>query len=410
MAKPITIRDFQGMQNVKKAEGPPNQPTVILNSFVTPQGRILKKNGNTAFISLSGAHSLSRGCSVMLCVAADVLYRIDSGVAISLGSVTTHGSKMNYVEVNDKVYMSCKGWTGIYDIADEEVTTWGLTIPDKPVITGRGGDLPPGTYSICYTSIDANGQAGGNSEIVQVSFENQTMGIQLVRRPSNCLVWITDTNGGEYYLAGNTSDISTITSPYNSTIPLPSLDVILPPKMTYLHLFAGRIWGCAGEKLYYSEAGIYEWFKNANSFEFSEDITGINSVDGGLYVNSKKADWFLTGTDPLQMQVKKVGNGSIAGAIAYIESRETGESIPVWIEKKGLTVGGQLLMEDKLDIPFVDEGAGLALKQNGINQVLFTLKVSENMATDLDEIFRENRLYQFNLTGSGGLILSGSGV
>jgi len=393
MAKPITISNFKGMGNLPDAGTSPNEPTVILNSFVTPQGRILTKNGYTSFVSLSGAHSLSNDCSVMLCVAADVLYRIDSGVAISLGSVATHGSKMNYVEVNGKVYMSCKGWTGIYDIANKEVTAWGLTIPDKPVITGMDGDLPPGTYSICYTGIDDNGQAGGNSEIVQVSFENQTMGIALVRRPANCLCWMTDTNGGEYYLVGNTSDISTITSPYN-TIPLTSLDVIPPPKMTCLHLFAGRIWGCVEKKLYYSEAGIYEWFKNANSFEFSKDIIGISSVDTGLYISSKDSDWFLSGTDPLRMQINKVGNGSVAGAIAYTEVPELGR-VPVWIGRKGLILGGrQSITENKLDIPFVDEGAGLALKQDGITQVLFTLKVSKNMATDLDDIFEENRLYQ----------------
>lgn len=394
MAKPIIISQFSGMNNVKQADGATNEPSVILNSFATPQGRILKKNGYTSFISLFGSHSLSNNCSVMLCIAADVFYRIDSGVAISLSSVTTHGSKMNYVEVNNKVYMSCKGWNGIYDIVKDEVTPWGLTIPDRPTIIGMDGDIPPGTYSICYTSIDNNGQISGNSEIVQVSFENQTMGISLVRRPLNCLVWMTDTNGGEYYLVGNTTSISSITSVYNA-IPLPSINVIPPPKMTCLHLFAGRIWGCVKKTLYYSEAGIYEWFKNANSFEFSEDIIGLSSIDSGLYVRSKNSDWFLAGTNPLQMQVNRIGNGSVEGAIVYTKSSETGEQIPIWIGRRGLMLGGrQSVTENKLDIPFVDGGAGLSLKQNGINQVLFTLKVSKNMATDLDDIFEENRLYQ----------------
>ena len=402
MPKPIKISNFTGMNNLKQAEGNANEPTVVLNSFITPQGRILKRNGSKLFISLSNAHSLSNNCSIMLCVADDILYRIDSGIAISLGAVTTHGSTMNYVEVNDKLYMSCKGWTGIYDITNDEITLWGLSIPDKPTITGRDGDLPPGTYSLCYTNIDGNGQVGGNSEIVQVSFENQTMGLELIRRPSNCLCWMTDINGGEFFLVGNTSDISTITSPYN-IIPLPSLNVIPPPKMTCLHLFAGRIWGCVKKRLYYSEAGVYEWFKNSNSFDLSENITGISSVSDGLYVHSKKADWFLSGTNPLTMQLRKVGAGSTARAITYIGSQGSGEKIPVWVGKRGLTIGvpqfvegesgGRYPMENKLNIPFVDEGAGLTLKQDGIQQILFTLKVSKNMATDLDDIFQNNCLY-----------------
>jgi len=394
--KPIVINNFTGMNNVKQAEGAPNEPSIVLNSFVTPQGRILKKNGYTPFMSLLGAHSLWAG-TVMLCVAENILYRVDSKTVIPLGSVSKNCPKMYYVEVDGKVYMSCKGWTGIYDIASETVTAWGLTIPEKPTVTGIDGDLPPGTYSICYTAIDANNQISGNSEIVQVSFENQTIGISLVRRPSDCLVWMTDTNGGEYYLVGNTNDISSITSVYNS-IPLPSLDVIPPPRMTNLCLFAGRIWGIVGKKLYYSEAGVYEWFKNSNSFdEFYEVLVGVSVIDSGIYVHSKDTNWVLIGTDPLKMQKKRIGNGTITGTVIYTKMPELGQ-VPVWIGRKGLTIGGQQyvpesLTEEKVDIPFVDEGAGLALKQDGINQLLFTLKVSKNLDTELNDIFDENRLY-----------------
>jgi len=405
MAKPIIIKDFLGMNNVKQSEGEPNEPAIVLNSFVTPQGRILKKNGYTSFVSLAGAHSLYAS-SVMLCVAAETLYRVDNGTATSLCSVNTHGSKMSYVEVNDKIYMSCKGWNGIYDLSTKEVTSWGLTIPDKPTIAGIDGDIPPGTYSICYTAIDDNNQISGNSEIVQVSFENQTMGLSLIRRPLNCLVWMTDTNGGEYYLVGNTTSVSSITSVYNS-IPLLSLDVIPPPKMTNLCLFAGRIWGISGKKLYYSEAGIYEWFKNANSFDFPEELVGVSVIDSGLYVHSKNTDWVLAGTDPLKMQIKRVGNGIVSGTQIYTEAHESGEEgaalrhkrqVPVWIGRRGLTIGGQQsvpesLTEEKLNIPFTDEGAGLSLKQNGINQLLFTLKVSKNLETDLNTIFEDNSLF-----------------
>jgi hypothetical protein len=76
----LKISKFKGMNNVKKAEGDNKEPTVILNSYVTPQGRVLKKTGHQPFATLSGAKNLFGG-SVMLAVAGDRLYQIEGGLA-----------------------------------------------------------------------------------------------------------------------------------------------------------------------------------------------------------------------------------------------------------------------------------------------------------------------------------------
>jgi hypothetical protein len=397
----MIIKEFTGMNNVKQARGEANEPSLVFNSFVSPTKRILKRQGQTKFVDLAGVHSLFGG-SVMLCVAGEKLYEVRKGATVELCSVKTQGSKVSYVELNEKIYISCAGWNGIFE--NGEISDWGQALPDKPMVAGRAGDLPPGTYSVVYTNVNSKGQISGNSPAAQVTFENQSMGISLLGKPSDCLVWITDVNGGQFYLAGN---VSQITSPYN-TVPLPSFDVILPPKLTCLCGFAGRIWGVNGKIVWYSEAFVPEWFKEGSSFLFQEDIVGLYPVEKGMYVCSKKTTWALDGTDPGRMTVVKVGNGTVPDAVVFADSEKSQEDapqweskaqLPVWMSERGLVQGKQYfridgLAEEKLLIPDAQEGAGITLKQDGVKQVLLTLKVSKNKnITGLNRVFETGELW-----------------
>ena len=392
---------FSGMNNIKKAEGEPNQPSVVFNSYVTPQGRVLPKEGYSSFVSLPHTRNLYGG-SVFLAVAEDKLYRIDDRVATELCQIKTHGSDVSYVEENNKIYISCVGWTGIYDLANKEIVVWGMDVPDAPVIKGRSGDLPPGTYSICYTNINAEGRISGNSPVVRFTFENQTMGISLINRPENTLCWMTDTNGGEFFLVGNTDNISSITSPYN-TVPLPSFGVIPPPKMTCIFLAFGRIWGISGKCLVFSEPFVYEWFKASNKITFPELPIMAGHTASGLFVNSESLTWTLAGTDPSKMIIQQIGEGGVRGILTYHNKKD-----PVWINKKGIiALSSQLerknLTGESLNIPVSEIGSALTLMSDGIQQILITLKIPKNMSTDLGAIFEEGRLNRTNVTGVGGI-------
>ena len=389
------------MNNVKKAEGEPNQPSVVFNSYVTPQGRILPKKGYSSFVSLPHARNIYGG-SVFLAVAEDKFYRIDRGVTTELCQIKTHGSDVSYVEKNNKIYISCAGWTGIYDLVDKEIKAWGMDVPDAPVINGRSGDLPPGTYSVCYTNIDAKGQISGNSPVIRFTFENQTMGISLINRPENTLCWMTDTNGGEFFLVGNTDNISSITSPY-SAVPLLALGVIPPPKMTCIFFAFGRIWGIFGKCLFFSEPSVYEWFKTSNKITFPELPIMAGHTTSGIFVNSESLTWTLTGTDPGKMTMQQIGEGGVKGTLTYHNKKN-----PIWINKKGIiALDGQLerknLTGESLNIPVSNAGSALTLTNDGIQQILITLKIPKNMSTDLGAIFEEGRLNRTNVTGAGGL-------
>ena len=405
----VTIKGFTGMNNVKQADGEPNEPSLVFNSFVSPTKRVIKRQGQVKFVDLAKVHSLFGG-SVMLCVAKEKLYEIRKGVTVELCSVKTQGSRMSYVEMKDKIYISCAGWNGVYESG--EISDWGQEVPSKPLVAGIAGDLPPGTYSIVYTKVNSKGQISGNSDAAQVVFENQAMGISLVNKPSDCLVWITDVNGGQFFLAGN---VSQVTSPYN-TVPLPSFDVIPPPKLTYLCKFVGRVWGVLRKNVWYSEPLVPEWFKKGNAFPFPEDIVGLYPVEKGIYVCSKKTTWALEGTDPSKMTVTKVGSGTVPGAVTFADPEKLQEDspqweskvqLPVWVSERGVVQGKQYfridgLAEEKLLIPDAQEGAGITLKQDGVKQVLLTLKVSKNRdITGLNRVLESGELWTTGLVFGG---------
>lgn len=406
------------MNNVNTVEGPPDQPTVLLNSYITPQGKVSKKIGHTLFTELPNAHSLFGG-SVMFAVSNDKLYKIKNGIATKLCHIITRGSSVSYVEVNNKIYISCSGSNCEYDVSTGTIGKWGLNIPDKPIIYGIEGNLPPGTYSLCYTAINSDGTVSGNSPLNIFTFENQSMGVGLTNPPSNTLIWITDTSTGIFYLVGNTDDISEITSPYN-TMPLPSLNVIPPPFMTSIHMAFGRIWGAVENKLYYSEPSAFDWFKQTNCFVMQDSITSIGEVKNGLLINSKNNTWILAGTDPSKMEIRRVGDGDMTGCVICADMQEgainekswQNESrCPLWVNSDGIVVlNNQFdlgsLTNERLAIPDAVSGCGISITQNGIKQIIVTLKVPKGNNTDLESIFNEGRLSRTSKTGNGGLLIT----
>ena len=112
MAESIKIVNFVGMQNIKDSESlfvgkaGACQPRIILNSDVTSQGRLIKRDGSTKVISLTSSHSLWSDTLAVLCASEGKLYHISQGQAVEICSITGPDSELSYTEVNEKIYIS----------------------------------------------------------------------------------------------------------------------------------------------------------------------------------------------------------------------------------------------------------------------------------------------------------------
>lgn len=402
--KPIKIFGFNGMNNLNRAGSAFTDANGIASPFIAlnvdvVEGACIKKRGYTKVCSLSGAHSLFSNNEVMLCVAKAKLYKIVNDKAIELCSCNEN-TPMYYVDYNNVIYMSNGYWSGVYD--NGEIRQWGVNLPPCPQLRITDGNLFPGKYSVCYTKINEKGIISGNGEIAQIEFTN-TAGIELLNYDNSFLCWITDANGDIFHLAEVQNN--KITDKYYNQI-LPSLYVIPPKPMKHLTEAFGRIWGSYHKSLYFSEPLSPEWFKEANRFDFPEEINMIAPVKEGIYINSKYSTWVLWGTDPNKMEIRRIGIGAVENSLVYAEVEESGREIPtwrhktmlpVWLSRKGFVAGTQHarlvnLTEEIVNIGLGRRAAALARKINGYNQLIVTMSSPFWGDGSLNQIFKNGTL------------------
>lgn len=415
--RPILISGFRGMSNIPHhprrllTDEGLGLPRLILNAHVTQDATVVKREGYRKLITLAGAHSLWAGNGVTLCVAGTGLYRIDSADATKVGDIA--GTRMRYVQVNNEVYMSNDVWTGVYSISSGSVRNWGENPPPRPNITLIAGDLPPGTYHLCYTYYK-NGQLSGAGPSLVITFGGGGRGIQFNNFPADGFAWITEPNTKNYFLAPQTPILYPTFG-----MPLPTEDVFPPPPMSSIVGAYGRIWGTYGTKVIYSEPFEYEWFKQTKQQEFLGFDLGSEALDiiagqTRMYVTTETETWLLRGSDPGKMEVKKVARGSFPGTPFYgLIMQEAGSAtVPMWVGDDGLSIalnGDQPvnISANRVRQMRGQSWAGIAIRQDGLPRIIVTLaREDRDEVTDIIETQRLVVDEPYAVVGSGGLIVS----
>ena len=420
----ITAYGFKGMNNLPEAAAKlldrerQITPQVVLNADVTDGGVIKARGGYALTKALTNCHSLvgeESGLSVMLCVADGItwpqaLYLVEGTTATELCEVTGPRAPVSYVEINNVIYASNPYWKATYNLLTGTVLFWGVPLPLAPDIALVAGDLPPGTYFLCYTNVVGD-RLGGNGPLTKIKWEGGAQGILLRNLPAGALCWITHPNGEKLFLAPVSGGVVSGQSPYMS--PLPSFMVQPPPGFTHFIYAFGRIWGALGKKVYYSDPHQYEWFRPANFLPFLEDIVLVAPTTGGLFINSRKNTWYLEGTDPVKMDARRVGNGAVPGTLTMVQvaaniagGAQTSDIFaqlskmptPVWMSPTGFVVGshgGNLtyLTENRMNIQPKAQGASLYRITNGIPQVVSSLFGLKEGVDHLSRFFEEGRIF-----------------
>lgn len=405
-------------------------PRVVLNADILDDGVVLARGGFRKLIPLPGARWIWNGTRT-LCVAtgasgAPALFQVGVDSALELAEITGPArSPMEYLDVGPHIYLSNSFWKGRYSLETNNLEDWGLMQPLAPEVTQVDGDLPPGTYKVCYTRFELPDRIGGNSPVVIITWAGGTAGLKFLGKPDDILVWVTEPNGSEFYLA-EVDENDCVTSP-NYSAPLPTLGVMPPPPMACLTFNQGRIWGAWGKKLYYSDPFKFEYFRDENYFPFPEDITLIAPINDGLFVNSLNATWLLKGTTPAKMSPEKLGHGAIPGTMAWTlaeggayDPKKSRTVTPIWFCKRGIVIGRQsgvlvFLTQEGIKTNIFTRGAAVSRLINGIvPQTIFSLSGAARGEFDdgLHQLFDRGRIFipaPGVLTTSGGAIISGEG-
>jgi hypothetical protein len=392
MTKPITLDNFVGMNNIKQSENlfvgraKSCQPRIILNADTTSQGRLIKRDGSTKVVDLTSPHSLWAETLAVLCASEGKLYRISQNQAAEICSITGQDTYLSYIEIDNKIYISNKYWNTIFDPADNSTSAWGLTLPEQPVVSSTTGNLPAGTYQICFTKFSGR-EISGNGAIASIELTSEG-GISISNRSADSLVWITDPNGNKFFLAGQ---LDTIVGHAQSSELLPSFLCSPAPFMECLDYAFGRVWGNIDNVLYYSEPFYPEWFRlQFNKFEFDQNITLVAHVPTGMFVGCEDVTYFLAGTEPSQMKQTVAGKGAVPGTLTYCNNvPELGDilspaerihvSVPIWLSQEGIVIGnasGRLfnLTQQKVKFRPGARGASVHRMKNGAFQYLTNFK------------------------------------
>lgn len=390
MAKTITALGLHGMNNMAL---PPGRllddarmitPRIILNADARDGGVIQKRGGYARITVLDGCHSLGpQNGSVLLAANLTGLYRVEGATATLLETFTGQPGLITFVEVAGLIYMSSPCWKGIYDINLGTVRSWGLAQGALPQVSLVAGDLPPGTYTLCYTTYDGD-RISGNGSFARVRWETDTRGIRLVNMPADSLCWMTHPNGPDLFLAQVSEGV--IVGP--TAKPLPTFGVVPPPGFTHFCHAFGRIWGACGKNVYFSDPRQEEWFRPGKLLSFLEEIVLMAPTNEGIFFNSLKTTWFADGTDPGKMTLQKIGTGAIPGTLTmpqlsgatvgggYEISRKASQiPAPVWMSRNGIVTGtntGHLvhLTEARVRLNPRAQGAALYRVRDGIPQII----------------------------------------
>ena len=412
---PITVAGFSGMNNVKKqenffsAEGIA-EPRIILNADVSHNNGLVARTGRRKVVDLPGVHSGWGGRSCMLCVANDVLYKVEQGVAIPIMSVGNRGESIDYLELEGKVYFSNRYCQGVFNPVSNTVSEWGVQPPVAPMLLSVDGELLPGTYHVTMTR-EVEGETSGAGLIVPITLTTQG-GIRILNRPVDAVVWCTDVNEYIPYRIGPVDIIQVIPT----VEPCLTLMCTPPPYMSNICYAFGLIWGSNGSNLYYGKPYEHRnlFSITQQKFAYNSDITIIAKVPTGLFIGMKTRTIFLMGTEPTHMREIDAGAGSVTGTLAYANNvPELGDilgtpekgyvDVPIWVTTEGYVIGnasGRLynLTKNKLVYGIPERGASLYRNLDGVFQFLSSFKAGATGSgagfsdTATCEVFRNGRL------------------
>lgn len=434
--KPVRIAGFRGMANFPVTPAALTDdrlfvtPQILLNADPTDGGVLIRRSGYRKICRLNGCHSLWSDGDVVLFVAPKngqpCLYRLFGDTPQEIGPAGgPPAARMSYAAVGEVVYLSNGHWTGAYEVDRNLLRNWGLSLPPAPAIATTDGNLPPGRYKLCYTYY-RDGRLSGNGPVTQVEYHGDTFGVRLLSPPEDVWCWITQPNGGDFYLAPVNED-HTITEPYY-TQPLPTFNVIPPPPFRDLTAVSGRIWGCHGKTLFYSHEFRYEDFSVFNTIPFDEELVLLAPISDGIFVCSRNTTWLLKGHDPAKMSIDVVGEGAIPGTLTYALLESGGYEIsrkwsqkptPIWADRNGLVAGsatGHLVHLTKNRLRFwpMSKGAAVSCLREGRPLILVTLSGTPAAPPDADtqQIIRHGRFFPppaLEHQGSSLVTISGEG-
>lgn len=296
-----TLQKFSGLNNVKQAtELTDADLTVASNVDLDLEGLASRRAG---FGQASAVHHANvwqaDGFTLATRGAAGDLVNLEADTVLVAGLGHTRTWYHNLP--NGRTLYSNGVSQGTVGAAD--AAAWGVPIP---VSVGEAADvagqLHPGLYQWALTHRrTADGRESG-PVYSNASIDVTTGGILLSSLPvlagHSTNVYLSSHNGGERWLAGNTTTDSFMFTGANSALQqrLLTTDLQPPPVGRLVSFWRGRTLVAVGNALHASRPNAWELFDLQRDFKhFSAPITLVQPVSGGIWLGTEQELSFLAG-------------------------------------------------------------------------------------------------------------------
>jgi hypothetical protein len=399
--KPVTFGPFpKGVNNVDRSlTMGPGELVSAFNLDIDRAGVMSRRPGYTLSAAAVGAHSLwGRDNDTALYVAGADLTLLQADAAGTLShSVLRAGAfaagfPVSYVLVNGAVYYSNGIITGLIR-ADDTSHPWGVEIPARaPTLTATAGGLPAGRYQVALQYIDDQGEFGGLTFPVAITVAaNSAIVVGSIPAPVSAdvlyvTVYVSEQNGEELYRYGD-YPISTTSVTVNVSAQLGRraanlVSDVMPPA-SFLDQYNGRIYGAAGNCIYYTNALQYgQCVQRRNFIPWDGEVVLLKAVDDGLYVGTDTEVLFLAGAGPESFSLKQaLPCGAVRGTGITLEigRKEKGGPTVGWMSERGFVkarAGGNVEVAEKerVSVGMYAIGAALYRELGDVRQIIATMR------------------------------------
>lgn len=158
-----------------------------------------------------------------------------------------------------------------------------------------------------------------------------------------------------------------------------------PPLATALAYFNGRIYMANGKDVWATELYLYDYVdKTRNFMQFETEVTTIGAVTDGLYIGTKTAVWFLSGTFTAMQRIPVISYGVLPGSLVSVpaelvnpqagtEQTIQSKNAVIFLTTSGLCAGMDSgvcynLTQNRVLFPAAENVSAMFRRQDGMNQ------------------------------------------
>lgn len=375
-------------QPSRRPDAPLPQLREAVNVDIDRDGWVRRRVGRTKLGDLTNAHSLQLAGDLLLLVNdGDLVFYDPISAAIEAIEAGIGHGKLTSETVAGVIWWTNGSRFG--RIVGTTPTFWGLELP---VCSGAAasGTMRAARYMFTVT-VEAEGVESGSRAPQAIELaDNSSIQVSVTNidpHATHLNIYCTEPNGQTLFFVDQVPVASTISIANTgvSTDPLTTLNHYPPPPGRFAHIHAGRMLIASGDVLYWSQPLAYHHFAISTDLQlFDSDIRLLEVVDGGFYVATSTATWWVGGDDPESWTPQEIDYAPVATGAAIklagykIPGLESSGPVVVWATANGFVAGlsgGKIkaLTDGRIAMDTFAEAALAYREERGIRQLLLAL-------------------------------------